>query len=105
MNDREKRTVSKMIAIYCKKKHPDEKTLCNDCLVLENYAHKRLENCMYGIHKPSCKQCPTHCYKVGMREYIQEVMRYAGPRMILYHPIAAIVHFYYEWKNKKRFLY
>ena len=33
-----------------------------------------------------------HCYKPDMKEKMREVMRYAGPRMMWYHPIAAIKH-------------
>jgi hypothetical protein len=28
-----------------------------------------------------------------MREQIRCVMRYAGPRMMMYHPVLAILHF------------
>ncbi|MBR5299595.1 MAG: nitrous oxide-stimulated promoter family protein [Bacteroidales bacterium] len=89
--EREKRTVSLMIRIYCRKKEGN-KTLCSDCRVLEEYAHKRLSACKYGNLKTSCKKCPTHCYRKEMREKIREVMRFSGPRMILYHPIEAIRH-------------
>jgi len=34
----------------------------------------------------------VHCYAPEMREKIKEVMRYAGPRMLLSHPILAIAH-------------
>ena len=33
-----------------------------------------------------------HCYKPDMRERMRKVMRWAGPRMILYDPIEAIKH-------------
>ncbi|MDY5655574.1 MAG: nitrous oxide-stimulated promoter family protein, partial [Prevotella sp.] len=51
-----------------------------------------LDRCRYGEHKPTCKQCPIHCYRPEMKEKIRGIMRWAGPRMILYHPIAAIRH-------------
>ena len=89
--EREKYTVSLMIQLYCRKKEGN-KTLCNDCRELEEYAHKRLSGCKYGEQKTSCKRCPTHCYKKEMRERIRQVMRFAGPRMILYHPLEAIRH-------------
>ena len=44
MNDREKRTVSKMIEIYCRSTHKQQNTLCLDCRMLENYAHERFSN-------------------------------------------------------------
>jgi len=34
----------------------------------------------------------VHCYKAEMRDKIQTVMRYAGPRMMKHHPILAIFH-------------
>ena len=40
----------------------------------------------------ACKNCPVHCYKPEMREQIRIVMRWAGPRMLFYKPIAAIKH-------------
>ena len=43
-------------------------------------------------NKPTCKKCPIHCYKPDMKEKMREAMRYAGPRMMWYHPIAAIKH-------------
>ena len=59
---------------------------------LIDYACARLERCKYGIEKPACKNCPTHCYKSDMRQKIREVMRWSGPRMILFAPVAAIRH-------------
>lgn len=89
--EREKRTVSLMIRLYCRKKEGN-KELCDGCRELETYAHKRLSSCKYGEQKTSCKKCPTHCYRADMREKIKEVMRFSGPRMILYSPIEAIRH-------------
>ena len=91
--EREKHTVSLMIRLYCKKKE-GSKDLCDTCRELETYAHKRLTACKYGNDKTSCKKCPTHCYRKDMREKIREVMRFSGPRMILYHPIEAIRHLF-----------
>ena len=91
--ERERRTVSLMIRLYCRKKEGN-KTLCCDCTALEEYAHKRLSGCKYGEQKTSCKKCPTHCYKMDMREKIREVMRFSGPRMILHYPIEAIRHLF-----------
>ena len=70
------------------------------CEVME-YARTRLGNCRYGNDKPTCRLCPIHCYRKDMRERIREVMRYAGPRMMLHHPWDAIVHLYHEWTNRK----
>jgi len=50
------------------------------------------EPCRYGPLKGSCKQCTVHCYAPAQREKIRAVMRYAGPRMLLYHPLEALWH-------------
>ncbi len=42
--------------------------------------------------KTTCDRCEIHCYTREQLERIREVMRYAGPRMLLHHPIAAIRH-------------
>lgn len=89
--EREKRTVSLMIRLYCHKKEGN-KELCEECKALEEYAHRRLSACRYGEQKTSCKKCPKHCYRKDMRERIREVMRFSGPRMILTHPVEAIRH-------------
>jgi len=92
-----------MIAIYCRANHYCSNSLCEDCSALEFYAHKRLGHCRFGNKKPSCKHCPTHCYKADMRVKIQEVMRFSGPRMMLRDPVAAIRHLYSVIRNKNRF--
>lgn len=92
--EREKRIVSTMIALYCKHHHraEDGSELCAECAELREYALQRLSRCAHGEEKPSCKRCPIHCYKPAMRERIVKVMRYSGPRMMLYHPIMALRH-------------
>lgn len=91
--EREKETVSRMIAIYCRNHHGG-KTVCSDCRSLEEYAHHRLDRCKFGEHKTTCKKCRIHCYKPAMREEIAKVMRYSGPRMLFHHPIAALRHLF-----------
>lgn len=91
MNDKEKKTVSLMIRIYCRAKHKS-KNVCEECSELEEYAHARLERCPFKEEKPACKDCKIHCYKPIYKEKIREVMRFAGPRMIFYHPWEAIKH-------------
>ncbi len=90
--EREKRTVSKMIGMYCKKRHGMNGKLCDACRELDDYALKRTEYCQFGENKPACSICPAHCYKTEKLEQIREVMRFAGPRMIFSHPYLAIMH-------------
>lgn len=89
--EEEKRTVEKMIRLYCHKKERN-RTLCPQCAGLLDYAHIRLERCKFGNDKSTCQKCPVHCYKPQMREKMKEVMRWSGPRMILYHPVDAVKH-------------
>lgn len=92
MNEGEKKTVAKMIRIYCRSKHNTKDRLCEECDSLNNYAQQRLTRCKFGNSKPTCEKCPIHCYKPKMKEQIQIVMRFAGPRMLFYHPILAVKH-------------
>ncbi|NDW17528.1 nitrous oxide-stimulated promoter family protein [Dysgonomonas sp. 216] len=103
MNERDKTTVSRMIAIYCRSKHRSTSGICEACKLLENYARLKLEKCRFGESKPSCKICPIHCYKPDMKEQIRTVMRYAGPRMIFHYPFAAIMHLFNGRKSGRRF--
>ena len=100
--EREKRTVSLMIRIYCKKKHGTRKGLCPECEALDAYARMRSDKCPFMETKTFCSNCKVHCYKAGMREKIRAVMRFSGPRMIFSHPIMAIRHVIESKKEKRR---
>ena len=89
---RERTTVATMISIYCHGQHGTENGLCPDCIDLQNYAWHRLEKCPFQAGKTTCAQCPIHCYRPEMREKVRRVMRYAGPRMLLRHPVLALFH-------------
>lgn len=89
---RELATVIAMIALYCRGHHNRSKDLCTHCKGLQAYAVKRLRNCTFQENKPTCGICPVHCYKPSMRREIIQVMRYSGPRMMLYHPYLAVRH-------------
>jgi hypothetical protein len=89
---RERITIDKMIALYCHGQHGTAHNLCADCTGLQAYAHQRLEKCVFGTEKPTCANCPVHCYKPEMRQKIRVMMRYSGPRMLLYHPVLAVMH-------------
>ena len=90
---RERVTMSKMVGIYCAAHHDSsDDTLCADCQTFLDYAETRLHKCPYGEEKPTCANCPVHCYKPAQREQARQIMRYAGPRMLLRHPLLAIAH-------------
>ena len=93
---REQRTIEAMIQIWCEA-HPMHVRvrfggLCAGCDSLLDYASYRLLKCPYGEEKPTCKKCPIHCYTRAKRDLMHEVMRFAGPRMLLRHPILAYHH-------------
>ena len=101
--EKEKRIVSEMIALYCRKRHKAKKgELCHDCTALTEYARERSDKCHFMENKSFCSNCRVHCYKPEMREKIREVMRFSGPRMLFHHPITAIKHVLSTKIEKKR---
>ena len=97
--EEEKVTVSRMIGLYCKKRH-HQKKLCTNCQDLHDYAMQRLDKCVFGNKKTVCAKCPVHCYKHDRREEIREVMIFGGPQMLLYHPWLALLHTYRSLSGK-----
>ena len=95
----EKRTIEKMIGIFCRKNH-NVTFLCSDCASIRDYALQRLTYCPFKEEKPVCADCTVHCYKKDYREKVKEIMRFSGPRMIFRHPYLAVMHIYYERKFK-----
>lgn len=91
-NAAELETLEKMLRIYCRGVHGTGTGLCADCGRLLAAAGERLARCPHDP-KPACRDCRTHCWPTGSREKIIEVMRYAGPRMPLRHPLLALRHF------------
>lgn len=87
----ERDTLEAMIRLFCKGQHHGD-SLCAECTDLLRYAEARLAKCTYGADKPTCRKCPIHCYRPEMRERITAVMKYAGPRMLIHHPVAALRH-------------
>lgn len=100
--NREKKLVSQMIKLYCRKKHKIKNGLCSECKELDDYARVRSEKCPFMETKTFCSNCKVHCYKPEMREKIRNVMRFSGPRMIFNHPITAIRHVIESKKEKRR---
>jgi len=89
------KTIKAMVKIYCQAFHPsleNDNAICECCNAFLIYANEKLDRCPYGQHKPTCNRCPIHCYKSEQREQARTIMRYAGPRMLLKHPILAFKH-------------
>ncbi len=114
----EARMVSQMIALWCRAHHSkatavhdadaprvrlgmQNVTLCPDCAELNAYATARIAACPHMETKTFCSACPTHCYRPAMRERIRSVMRWSGPRMIRYRPVAAIKHAIVTIRSKR----
>ena len=95
--DSEKRTVTKMIRLYCRLNH-GEQDCCVDCREVLEYAMLRLEKCRYGLGKPVCSKCTTHCYRQDMKEKIRIIMRFSGPRMMIYHPWELLLYLFRKMK-------
>lgn len=88
---KEQQTIEKMIHLYCKKNH-HTKALCPECQELLDYAKARSQRCPFMEEKTFCAHCKVHCYKPEMRERIRQVMRYSGPRMLIYDSKTALWH-------------
>lgn len=100
--ERERRTMEAMIAIYCRDRHGFRQSLCDRCTALLDYAEQRLDRCVFPDNKPTCADCPVHCYRPDIRAAVKEIMRYAGPHMIYQHPYLAIRHIL-DGRNKGPF--
>ncbi len=119
--ERERRTIAAMIEIYCRGQgHTpstttshignlkvrangsdlDASALCNECNELLEYAMRRVEKCPFKAEKPTCAKCQIHCYLPARRQKVRQVMRYAGPRMLVYHPILTVLHYWDEVTRK-----
>ena len=99
--EQEKRVVSQMVHLYCRKQHhrPD---LCPDCREVLAYAIDRSDHCPFMESKTFCSNCKVHCYRPEMRKKIKEIMRFSGPRMLLYHPVLAVSHMLLTVKERMR---
>src|SRR5690606_11128491 len=89
---REWKTMTAMVRIYCNDRHGADPTDCAECSQFLEYAHTRLERCRFGAAKPTCTNCPVHCYQRARRDQVREIMRYAGPRMLFRHPLLSLFH-------------
>ena len=99
--EKEKQVVRLMIEVYCRGNHRTRRgELCPQCRELADYAAARVDHCPHMETKTFCSNCKTHCYKPAMRERIRAVMRYAGPRMLLHHPVMAVRHLIESKKEK-----
>jgi hypothetical protein len=75
-----------MFDIYIKKTSKKKKKTDDS---LKNYAFQRLEKCpTYGKKIYCCKSLHHPLlFQDNERAYIKKVMRFSGPRMMVYHPL------------------
>jgi Nitrous oxide-stimulated promoter len=99
---RETQTIQFMVQIYCREHHHPAGSLCDECQQLVSYAFQRIDRCPFQADKPTCAKCPIHCYKPVMREKVRQVMRFSGPRMLVYHPVLAMLHYWDELMKKRK---
>ena len=91
-NQREKKTISAMIGMFCASRHGKRLQDCGTCRQLLAYAEMKIDKCVFHEYKPACNDCRIHCYSRESREEIRAVMRFSGPRMMLFHPILGSLH-------------
>lgn len=96
--EEEQRTVELMIRLYCRYKEGN-RTLCPECREMLDYSRARLSRCPFQKDKRTCRLCTIHCYRPDMKRRIRKVMRYAGPRMLWYHPLIALRHLWREYRG------
>ena len=68
-------TMATMVEMYCSSHHDTSGDLCADCEAFLDYAEVRLDKCPYGEQKPTCANCPVHCYKPQYRARARQIMR------------------------------
>lgn len=97
--------VTELIQLYCHDKHKgrskNAKNMCSECQALDTYAQSRIRQCPFMTSKTFCSNCNVHCYDPEEREAIRQVMRYAGPRLLLKRPILVIHHMWLEFLEKR----
>jgi hypothetical protein len=99
---REKLTIRSMIQIYCHGRRHATSGICSECEKLLHYATGRIDSCPYqSSGKPACGLCKTNCFSSEMYGRFQTIMRYAGPRMMMRHPILSMAHFFDAVRGKK----
>ena len=91
----EAETISTVLALYCRKKHRC-KTPCIRCRIILDYALLQLCKCPYLDKKPKCSHCEMSCFKKEVRRELKIIMRWAGKRMIFYHPILTLLHYFHR---------
>jgi len=100
---REQRTITHMISIYCHGQGHAVSGMCADCGSILRYAEERISSCPYrGSPKPACGLCRTNCFTPEMQRRFAQIMRYAGPKMLVRHPLLTLVHVWDAVRAQKK---
>ena len=101
--DREKLTIRKMVTLYCLAKEHSVSGLCSRCSDVLFYAYERIEACSYlPGKKPACGLCRSNCFDVNRRRQFAEIMRRAGLRMMMHHPLLTVAHLMDAIRNRSQ---
>ena len=89
---REAVAIGYMIGIFCTARHKPVDKLCEECRQVLEHVKQAVDLCPYKEDKPVCGKCATNCYNPAIKQTLQLIMRYAGPRMMVHHPVLALRH-------------
>lgn len=99
-------------AVYCRRHHAGDKSAlalgvleaghlglakyhyCSECQEFLVYAIQRRLRCPLDP-KPTCKDCPVHCYRPGHRERVREIMRFSGMYLIKRGRLDLLWHYFF----------
>lgn len=89
--------------IFCRDTHGTNGDLCTSCHDIFSYARMRIDRCPFKADKAVCSDCQVHCFQEKYREKIKTIMRFAGPKMPLRHPLLALRHVRNKIMSKRKF--
>jgi Nitrous oxide-stimulated promoter len=106
------RVLGLFTAVYCRRHHAGEKSglsargldasvlglgqyrYCEECREFLAYALQRRLRCPLEP-KPTCKECPVHCYRPGHRERVRQIMRFSGAYLIKRGRLDLLWHYFF----------
>lgn len=98
--DKDRLTLEAIGSIYCRGNHAqrrkDEAGMCPECREAIELTLAKAKSCPLG-HSGNCEDCAVHCQRGDAQKRIQQIMRYAAPRMAVRHPLMT-----FEYLKKKR---
>lgn len=89
----EKENIRKTFGKYCNANHgTSDNKLCAKCTAVLSTVLVKISRCPYGIGKPICEQCETHCFGERFTNDFLEIMKGGQKKMLLSHPLMTIKH-------------